>query len=127
MRYLFSLLLLVIAFSVCAQEQYPNPEFANHPYYFDKGTKQLTALEKSSAKIATKVKELGYGGMSSNYVIEGNTSSVTVPVTDSMEFVITGGNQMMDPSQMMSLYLLDANKKATHGSDGAGKRIIWKK
>jgi len=111
MRYLFSLLFLVMAFIVRAQDQYPSPEFANHPYYFDKGTKKLTALEKSSAKIATRVKALGYGGMSSNYVIDGNTSSVIVPVADSMEFVVTGGNQMMDPSQMMSLYLLDANKK----------------
>lgn len=111
MRYLFPLMLLLAAFTAHAQDQYPNPEFANHPYYFDKSTKQLTALEKSSAKIATKVKALGYGGMSSNYVIDGSASSVTVPVADSMEFVITGGNQLRDPSQMMSLYLLDANKK----------------
>jgi hypothetical protein len=127
MKCIVSLLLLVVAFTVRAQDQYPSPEFANHPYYFDKGTKQLTALEKSSAKIATKMKALGYGGMSSNYVIDGNTSSVTVPVADSMEFVVTGGNQIMDPLQMMSLFLLDANKKQRTAVMSQAKGLFGKK
>lgn len=126
MKYLFPLLLLVVAFEVRAQDQYPNPEYANHPYFFDKNTKQLTALEKSSAKMSTKVKALGYGGMSSQYVIDGNTSSVNLPVADTTEFVVTGGNTMMDPSQMFSLYPLDANKRQRSAVMAQGKGLLGK-
>lgn len=124
------LLCFILAFSAVAlraQEAYPRPEFANHPYFFNKDTKQLTALEKSSAKIATKVKALGYGGMSTNYVIDGNTSTVNIPVADTTEFVVTGGNTMMDPSQMLSLYLLSANKKQRSAVMAQGKGVFGKK
>lgn len=127
MKYYFSILLLCMANMLCAQDQYPSPEFTNHPYYFDKGTRQLTALEKSSAKISTRVKALGYGGMSQNYVIEGGASAVTVPVADSIEFVVTGGNQMMDPSQMMTLFLLDAGKKQRTAVMAQAKGLFGKK
>ncbi len=110
-----------------AQDQYPNPEFANHPYFFDKSTKQLTALEKSTAKISTKVKALGYGGMSTQYVIEGGTSSISIAVADTTEFVVTGGNAMMDPSQMMSLYLLDACKRQRSAVMAQAKCLLVKK
>src|SRR5690349_2345804 len=103
MKYLFSIMLLAGVLRLQAQD-YPSPEYANHPYFFDKGTKQLTALEKSSAKISSKVKALGYGGMSTQYVIEGGSSAVNIPSADTIEFVVTGGNAMMDPSQMFSLY-----------------------
>jgi hypothetical protein len=126
MRYLFPLLLLIAALTVHAQDKYPNPEYANHPYFFDKNTKQLMALEKSSAKMSTKVKALGYGGMTSQYVIEGNTSSVNLPVADTTEFVVTGGNMMMDPSQMFSLYLLDANKRQRSAVMAQGKGLLGK-
>ena len=127
MKYFFSILLLAMASLLHAQDQYPNPEFANHPYYFDKGTKQLTALEKSAARIATKMKALGYGGMSQNYVIDGSTAAVTVPTGDSIEFVVTGGNQIMDPSQMMSLFLLDAGKKQRTAVMAQAKGLFGKK
>lgn len=111
MKYLLSVILLAGTMSTMAQDQYPKPEFANHPYYFDKSSKQLTALEKTTAKISSKMKALGYGGMSSQYVIDGTESSMSIAVADTIEFVVTGGNMMMDPSQMMSLYSLDVSKK----------------
>lgn len=126
MKCLFFLIVLMATNSLRAQDQYPNPEYANHPYFFDKNTKQLTALEKSSAKMSTKVKALGYGGMTSQYVIDGNTSSVNVPVADTTEFVVTGGNQMMDPSQMFSLYPLDANKRQRSAVMAQGKGLLGK-
>jgi hypothetical protein len=117
----------MIAGTLKAQDQYPSPEYANHPYFFDKSTKQITALEKSSAKISTKMKALGYGGTSIQYVIDGNTSSLSIPGGDTTEFVITGGNTMMDPSQMLSLYLLDANKKQRSAVMAQGKGLFGKK
>jgi hypothetical protein len=109
-----------------AQDQYPSPEYANHPYFFDKGSKQLTALEKSSAKMSTKVKALGYGGMSTQYVIEGGSSAVNIPSADTIEFVVTGGNAMMDPSQMFSLYMLDAKKNQRSAIMAQGGGLLGK-
>lgn len=124
MKYLLSIICLVAVAGLQAQDQYPSPEYANHPYYFDKTTKQLTALEKSTAKISTRVKALGYGGMSQQYVIDGNTSSMNIPAADTIEFVVTGGNAMMDPSQMMSLYALSANKKQRAATLAQGGGIL---
>jgi hypothetical protein len=126
MKYLFCLVLLIGILPLYAQDQYPSPEYANHPYFFDKSTKQLTALEKSSAKMSTKVKALGYGGMSSQYVIEGGSSSVNIPSADTIEFVVTGGNAMMDPSQMFALYPLDASKRQRSAVMAQGGGILSK-
>jgi hypothetical protein len=126
MKYLLCTILLLATAGINAQDKYPNPEFANHPYYFDKSTKQLTALEKSSAKISTKAKALGYGGVSSQYVIEGNASSINIPVSDTTEFVVTGGNNLMDPSQMLSLYSLDVNKRQRSAVMAQGKGLFGK-
>jgi hypothetical protein len=126
MKYLLCILFVVAATTLYAQDQYPNPEYANHPYFFDKNTKQITALEKSSAKMSSKVKALGYGGMSMQYVIEGNASSMNIPVADTTEFVVTGGNAMMDPSQMLSLYPLDASKRQRSAVMAQGKGLLGK-
>ena len=126
MKYLLCIILLVGVMRLHAQDQYPSPEYANHPYFFDKSSKQLTALEKSSAKMSTKVKALGYGGMSSQYVIEGGSSTVSIPSADTIEFVVTGGNQMMDPSQMFALYPLDANKRQRSAVMAQGGGILGK-
>ena len=120
-------MLLIAASELHAQDQYPRPEFANQPYYFDKSSKQLTALERSTAKISTRVKALGYGGMSTQYVIEGSTSPVSISPGDTSEFVVNGGNAMMDPSQMMSLYLLDANKRQRSATVAQAKGLFGKK
>lgn len=124
MKYLFFIICLATVAGLQAQEQYPSPEYANHPYYFDKTTKQITALEKSTAKIATRVKALGYGGMSSQYVIDGNASAMNIPVADTTEFVVTGGNAMMDPSQMMSLYSLATNKRQRSATLAQGGGLL---
>ena len=52
---------------------------------------------------------------------------MSVPVTDSMEFVVTGGNHLMDPSQMMSLFLLDAGKKQRTAVMAQAKGLFGKK
>ena len=126
MKQLLCIIFFAGAMQVQAQDQYPSPEYANHPYFFDKSNKQLTALEKSSAKISTKIKALGYGGMSSQYVIEGGSSAVNIPSADTTEFVVTGGNQLMDPSQMFSLYPLDAGKKQRAAVLAQGKGLLGK-
>jgi hypothetical protein len=126
MKYLLCIIFIAGIMRLQAQDIYPSPEFANHPYFFDKGSKQLTALEKSSAKISSKVKALGYGGMSTQYVIEGGSSAVNIPSADTIEFVVTGGNIMMDPSQMFALYELDAKKNQRSAVMAQGSGLLGK-
>jgi hypothetical protein len=87
-----------------AQDKYPKPEYANAPYFYDRGNQKLIALEKSSAKIKNKTKLLGYGGSSQQYVIDGDKAAVNIKSTDTCEFVMTGMSSMMDQSQMITLY-----------------------
>jgi hypothetical protein len=87
-----------------AQDKYPKPEFANAPYFYNKGDQKLVALEKSSAKMKNKMKFMGYGGSTQEYVIDGGKASVSIKSTDTCEFVMTGMSQMMDASQMITLY-----------------------
>jgi hypothetical protein len=126
MKYLFCMILLSAGSILRAQDQYPSPEYNNYPYFFNKSTKQLVALEKTSATITTKAKALGYGGVSSQYVIEGNASTVKIPGADTTEFIVTGGNAMMDPSQMLSLYPLDASKRQRSAVMMQGKGLLGK-
>jgi len=94
-----------------AQGNYPKPEYANYPYFFDKGNQKLVALEKSSAKMKNKMKLLGYGGSTQQYVIDGDKASVNIKGSDTCEFVMSGANQMMDASQMITLYSFKSGGK----------------
>jgi hypothetical protein len=104
-------LLFAIGKIVSAQDKYPNPEFANSPYFFDKGNQKLVALEKSSAKMKNKTKMMGYGGSTQEYVVDGAKASVSIKSTDTCEFVMTGMSQMMDASQMITLYNFKSGSK----------------
>ena len=107
--------LLLVLFTcgkiLSAQGVYPKPEYANLPYFFDKGNQKLVALEKSSAKIKNKMKMLGYGGSTQEYIIDGDKASVNIKSSDTCEFVMSGANQMMDASQMITLYSFKSGGK----------------
>lgn len=96
-------LLFAIGKILNAQDKYPKPEFANAPYFFDKGNQKLIALEKSSAKMKNKMKYFG-GGSTQEYVVDGGKASVSIKSSDTCEFVMTGMSTMMDQSQMITLY-----------------------
>src|SRR5258708_5756843 len=94
-----------------AQGNYPKPEYANYPYFFDKGNQKLVALEKSSARMKNKMKIMGYGGSTQEYVIDGAKAAVIIKSTDTCEFVMTGMNSMMDPTSMITLYFFKPGGK----------------
>src|SRR6266700_2396112 len=104
MKYIYCITALIISSNLLhAQTSYPKPEFSNLPYYFNKNTQQLVMLEKTTATVKNKTKLLGYGGSSSQYVIDGEKSNVSIQGADSIEFVMAGSGtmSMMDPSQMV--------------------------
>ncbi|MFI5135763.1 MAG: hypothetical protein ACHQD9_07910 [Chitinophagales bacterium] len=109
----FLMILLALTFVSHAQTQtYPTPEYTNLPYFFDKSSGKLIALEKTTAKMESKTKAMGYGGSEGGYKIDGDKSFVVLKQSDTMEFVMTANSMMnmMDPGQMISLYQLKIEK-----------------
>lgn len=67
-------------------------ELINHPYVLNAGDNTVSALEKNTANIATRMKALGYGGVTSQYEISGIKAAIRKPTSDSITFVVnTGG------------------------------------
>lgn len=111
------LLAVFIAFNTMllqaqTEANYPEPEFMMQPYYFNKSTNQLVALEKAGARIKTKA-VMGFGSSGVVYAIEGKNSSVAIVAVEKPEFVITGmqSNMGMTSSQLMPLYKFNNSKK----------------
>jgi hypothetical protein len=67
-------------------------ELINHPYALNAAGNTVSALEKNTANIATRMKALGYGGVTSQYEISGIKAAIRKPASDSLTFVVnTGG------------------------------------
>lgn len=129
-------LLLLCSFLICGQllmaQTYPNPEFANEVYAYRKDSNTLVRLEKDFAKMATKTKFGGMGGMDYGYAIDSERSTVRFGRDGGYSFVYWTGagssgtsdsvmraNGMdpsmfsgmgTDPSQMISLYQAESSK-----------------
>jgi hypothetical protein len=106
--------LCIAAVSVSGQyDNIPNPEFEGQPYYFDKSAGKLVQLEKTTARMKSKSKWMGYGGIKSSYQIKGEKSTVMIFAADTSIFVQSGADMMinmMDPSKFILLYKLEVNK-----------------
>lgn len=120
------LLLLAAAFRVSLPAQTTavtttgthDPTFLNHVYFW--APDSLVALEKTNGEMKTKMKALGFGGGGSAYLLQGARSAIRIKAADNVRFAVKVSG-MMDPSQMIKLYPLDAQKKtreATISSSG---------
>jgi hypothetical protein len=135
-------LLIVTAFLFAAfclhGQKYPEPEFSNEIYYLKKDSvHSLVRLEKSSAKMDTKTKAGGFGGMENGYFFDGEKSDVRIKNGANLSFVFSTGasgsarsssspnqdsmmrangvdpsmmSSMTDPSRTVSLYKTDVGK-----------------
>src|SRR5690348_4372025 len=66
---------------------YPEPEFLQEVYGFNKGANALVKLEKESSKLETKTKAMGWGGSESAYNFKGDKSNVRFTSTQLPTFV----------------------------------------
>lgn len=87
----------------------PNPQYLNTIYYWASDT--LQSLEKTSGQLKTKMRALGFGGVGSNYVIDGARSAVRIKAGSDTRFAVKLSG-MMDPSSLIKLYRLDPQKKS---------------
>jgi hypothetical protein len=93
-------------------DKIPGPDFENQSFYFDKSSDKLVQLEKTTAKMKSKFKLMGYGGSKSSYQIKGEKSTTVITTADTSHFVQSGADMMMnmmDSSKFIMLY------KLTHG------------
>jgi hypothetical protein len=118
---------------VAAGQKYPEPEFSNEIYYFDRDSSTLARLEKGNSKLDTKIKMAGFGGAESGYEIEGDKSTVRLNKGKGLSFVFFNGSsqtsnaakdsmmkangidpamlrEMTEPSSMITLYLAKSEK-----------------
>jgi len=121
-------------------QNYPDPEFSNELYYFNKNNgNTLVRLEKNASKMDTKTNMIS--GSENSYLIEGAKSPVRVSGGANLSFVISDGssssassggssakadsamrangmdpsmlkeiNNFGDPSHTITLYKLDIEK-----------------
>lgn len=126
-----------VLFSQTQNLTYPEPEFSNEVYYFNKNDgSKLVRLEKGSSKMDTKTKMGGFGGSESGYSIDGSKSPIRLNGGSNLSFVISSGassgsssrsdstmrangidpatikemSSMMDPIKTITLYKLDTEK-----------------
>ena len=102
-RYLtFGVLLTAMTVQAQTKDQSAvKPELLNH-IYFVGDSNQLTSLEKNKAAMVTKMKLAGFGGSSSSYSVDGNSSSMRLNKSQP-EFALKMSD-MMDPSNYIRLY-----------------------
>lgn len=130
MKNIFILLLALSCSQLLFSQSYPDPEFVNEVYAFRKDSNTLIRLEKDLTKMDTKSKVIGVGGFENGYTIESEKSSVRLNKDLNYSFIFSTGasknkaadsvmkaNGMeemysmgSDPSQLLSLYQMDASK-----------------
>ena len=97
--------ILLAAITVQAQtngESAVKPELMNHIYVIGDSS-HLNSLEKGKVTMVTKMKLAGFGGSSSAYKMEGNSSSVRIP-NSQPQFAIKMSGTMGDPTNYLRLY-----------------------
>lgn len=93
------LAVLVASLYVNAQlKNLPKPETLNEVNWNKKPGNILQKLEKVAADFVNRKKVLGYGGSSTNFVINGEKSSLRISSSDSLSFLVTMADGTYDPS-----------------------------
>jgi len=94
----------------------PIPEMLNEINYHQASDNSLKPLEKTRAKLVTKIKGLGYGGTAMDFIVEGEKSGVRLTATDHMSFVVALGDGAGDPSSWFTFYKATIKKGKRSGS-----------
>jgi hypothetical protein len=130
-----------ILFTVCfltgvanAQtKKIPVPTTLSEINYYRKSDNALQPLQRGKADFVTKTKGFGYGGAATNFVLDGEKSSVRL-TDDSVSFLVALGEGMGDPTGWFSLFKVDVKKgkrianyvntKTVFGKSGSGDGVL---
>ena len=99
MKYIFLISVFLFAVLSLSAQKYPEPEFSNEIYYLKKDSvHSLVRLEKSSAKMDTKAKAGGFGGMENGYYFDGEKSDIRLNNGANLSFVFSTGTSASNSS-----------------------------
>lgn len=108
MKKLFIALSFVLALGLTASAQetktIPTPDFLNQIYYYDPSTNSLKQLDRETAEVKGRSKGLVYGGSKLVWSVKGKTSTIIIPNTDNISFVVNVGENSMDLSTWFPLF-----------------------
>ena len=117
-------LLVAFTFQAFAQAKsktaLPAVDMINHVYFYQLSTNQVTPLEKQAATMKTKTSIMGYGGAKVLLAIDGGTSAVRVPKSDTLRFVINTGGAAPE----FNLYKLEVAKKTRQATTQQAKGML---
>ena len=98
--------------SASSTAKLPKLEYMNQLYYYNEAQNKTVALEKTQAAQKTKTKLAGFGGSSTDYIIDGEKSSVRFGSGDKIVFAIKMNSMMsMDVSQSNTLRKFEISNK----------------
>ena len=98
--------------SVSSSPKVPKLEYMNQLYYYNESQNKAVALEKTQAAQKTKTKLAGFGGSSTDYIIDGEKSNVRFGSSDKIVFAIKMNSMMtMDVSQTNTLRKFESSNK----------------
>jgi hypothetical protein len=96
-----AVLMSTAAFAQNNSASYPEPEFMQEIYAFNKGGSALVKLEKESSKLETKTKAMGWGGSESAYNFKGDKSDVRFSSAQLPSFVFRMRQDFSSGKDMM--------------------------
>lgn len=96
----------------------PVPEVLNDINYYQPSGNTLKPLEKTTAKYVTKSKALGYGGVTINFVLDGDKSPIRFVSIDRTSFVVAMADGTGDPTGWFTLYKATVKKGKRSGNFG---------
>jgi hypothetical protein len=129
-----SAIILFIGLTVLAQpdpSKYPQPEFSNEVYLYNKDSMKLSRLEKDVSKMETKTKLAGMGGAENGYSIEGEKSPIRLANGNGLLFIYsTGAASRSDPvnDSVLRANGIDPSQMQSYGSamDPANMITLYK-
>ena len=87
---------------VYAQLPKAAPEFSNEIYLFDKESGKLVRLEKGNARLETKAKMAGMGGVENGYELENEKSTVRLKNNKDLTFIFYSGGKKTDATSAIA-------------------------
>lgn len=102
-------LFLILQFNVVIGQTVIDPEFAGRPYIMNKDS-SLSSLERVDAKLDSKTKGMGYGGLEIYYSVFSSKSETRFKVNEIPKIVIKieAGK---DPSEEITLVVAEVKKE----------------
>jgi hypothetical protein len=116
-RFILIMISLNALVASAQSQKYPNPEYNNEIYLFNKDSAQLSRLEKGSSKFQSNTKMGGMGGSETGYLMEGERSAVRLKSGNHLSFVFFAGDHGKTSSPEADSAMMASGVSFSGGTD----------